>query len=480
MLQNLVRRGSALVVIYASDLGLTALRMVILSHFLDLRELGFASLLVAFISTLEQATDVAMYKFVLSSSREDYEEALASAHALSVLRGLVVGLLGVAAAPFVAEAFHLESEWLSFAALGLVVFIRSFEHLEPRVAERDYRYGAQAKTVTMSRGVGLAALVAGIALRQGANALILSYLADMLTLVASTRLFSQVPYRLRFRSRFFGAAFRFGYPLMVNGIGLAIGSQADRYLVGAMLDLPALGFYSVLTLATTVPTSVVTRITQVITMAALFNAGRDRRMFEARLRLASALIPVFAGLMALGILTLMNDVVPLVFGHQFVASRPMVILLAFAVFVRLVRNDPGTSLLLTEGRTRRLALANLFVMGGIVFSIIFLYLSRTIEASVAGRLAGELIGLIAMHCLARIAFEGVGRYNIIAITAVSAILGMVSAIVSLMPPGRNLPANLALLVICAAAMFISLLCFVPSLVRVGFPGFAAATQPPRP
>ena len=202
MLQNLVRRGSALVVIYASDLGLTALRMVILSHFLDLRELGFASLLVAFISTLEQATDVAMYKFVLSSSREDYEEALASAHALSVLRGLVVGLLGVAAAPFVAEAFHLELEWLSFAALGLVVFIRSFEHLEPRVAERDYRYGAQAKTVTMSRGVGLAALVAGIALRQGANALILSYLADMLTLVASTRLFSQVPYRLRFRSRF--------------------------------------------------------------------------------------------------------------------------------------------------------------------------------------------------------------------------------------------------------------------------------------
>ena len=267
---------------------------------------------------------------------------------------------------------------------------------------------------------------------------------------------------------------------MVNGIGLAIGSQADRYLVGAMLDLPALGFYSVLTLATTVPTSVVTRITQVITMAALFNAGRDKRMFEARLRLASALIPVFAGLMALGILTLMNDVVPLVFGHKFVASRPMVILLAFAVFVRLVRNDPGTSLLLTEGRTRRLALANLFVMGGIVFSIMFLYLSRTIEASVAGRLAGELIGLIAMHCLVRIAFEGVGRYNIIAITAVSAILGMVSAIVCLMPPARNLPANLALLVICAAAMFISLLCFVPSLVRVGFPAFAAATQPPPP
>jgi O-antigen/teichoic acid export membrane protein len=480
MLQNVITRGSALVVINAFDLGVPALRMVILSRFLDLRELGFVSLLAALYTTLEQVTDVAMYKFVLSSPREDYEEALASAHALSVLRGLIVGLIGIAIAPLVAEAFHLGAEWPSFAALGLVVFVRSFEHLEPRVAERDYRYGSQAKAVVMSNVVALAALMAGIALGQSANALILSFLAYVLTFIACTRLFSQTPYRLRFRSRFFKQAFRFGYPLMVNGVGIAVGSQADRYLVGAMLDLPALGVYSVLTLATTVPTSVVTRITQVVTMSALFNAGQDKRMFEARLRLASAVIPVLAGLLALGILTLMNDVVPLVFGHKFVASRPMVILLALTVFVRLVRNDPGTSLLLTGGRTRRLALANLFVMGGIVISIIFLYLSRTIEASVAGRLAGELIGFIAMHYLARIAFQGVGRYNIIAITAISALLGIVGAIVWLMPPGRNLPANLALLVICAAIMLLSLLRFAPPLARVGFPAFAAPAQPPPP
>jgi O-antigen/teichoic acid export membrane protein len=461
MLQKIVTRGSSLALINAFDLGLPFVRMVIFSHFLDLGELGFASLLAALYATLEQVTDVAMYKFVLSYPREEYEEALASAHALSVLRGLIVGLIGLVVAPFVAEAFHLGAEWPSFAAVGLIVFVRSFEHLEPRVNERDYQYAPQAKVVAMSNGVGLAALVAAVALKQGANSLVLSLLAQMLAFVVSSRLVSHTRYRLRFRSPLFKRAFRFGYPLMVNGVGVAVGSQADRYLVGAMLDLPALGLYSVLTLATTVPSSVVTRVTQVISMAALFNAGRDERMFEARLRLASCVIPVLAGFLALGILTLMNDVVPLVFGHKFVASRPMVILLAFTVFVRVARNDPGTSLLLTEGRTRRLALANLFVMSGIVFSIVFLCLSRTIEAGVAGRLAGELIGLIAMHYLARIAFKGVGRYNIIAVTAVSAMLGIVSVIVCLMPPGRNLPANLAMLVICAAAMFLSLLRFAP-------------------
>ena len=165
----------------------------------------------------------------------------------------------------------------------------------------------------------------------------------------------------------------------------------------------------------------------------------------------------------------MNDVVPLVFGHKFVASRPMVILLALAAFARLVRSDPGTSLLLTEGRTKRLALANLSVVVGVIFSVIFLCSWRTIEAAVAGRLVAEFIGLIAMHYLARAAFRGVGRYNIVAITAVASVLAIVGVIVHFMPAGGNLPANLALLAICTAGMLLSSLRFVPALARVGFP-----------
>ena len=133
MLQKFIARGSGLVLINASYVGLPLVRMVIFSHFLDLRELGFTSLLAALYATLEQVTDVAMYKFVLSCPREDYEEALASAHALSVLRGLIVALIGLAVAPFLAAAFNLGADWPSFAAVGLIVFVRSFEHLEQRV-----------------------------------------------------------------------------------------------------------------------------------------------------------------------------------------------------------------------------------------------------------------------------------------------------------------------------------------------------------
>ena len=476
MLQKVVARASPLALIYAFELGLPAVRMVIFSHFLDLRELGFASLLAALYGTLEQVTDVAMYKFVLSTPREDYEEAVASAHALSVARGLIVGLLALAAAPFVAQAFQLGAEWPSFAAVGLVAFIRSFEHLEPRVAERDYHYGSQAKVVGVANGFGLAAIAVGVALRLGANALILSLLAQSLSFVVCSALVSKTRYRLRFRSPFFKRAFTFGYPLMINGVGVAAGSQADRYLVGAMLSLPALGLYSVLTLAINVPMSIVMRTVQVLSMAALFNARRDERMFAARLRLASLVVPAVAGFLAAGVLTLMNYVVPLVFGPKFVASRTMVFLLAFTAFVRLVRNDPGTSLLLTEGRTRRLALANLFVVGGLLFSIVFIYFWRTIEASVAGRLTAEFMGLIAMHCLAGVAFRGIGRFNLLVIAAVAAAIAALCAILCLLPHGGNLTGNLALLAACTTGLSLLLSRFAPALASVAFTGFGTPTE----
>jgi hypothetical protein len=158
-----------------------------------------------------------------------------------------------------------------------------------------------------------------------------------------------------------------------------------------------------------------------------------------------------------------------------VASRPMVILLASMVFVRLARSDPGTSLLMTEGRTKRLALANLFPVGGIIFSVIFVALWRSIEASVTGRLAAEFVGLIAMHYLARSAFRGVGRYNMVAIAAVSIMVGAVGAIVYFMPQGGDLPANLALLAVCMAGLLLSLWRLAPALASAGFTGFGAPT-----
>jgi hypothetical protein len=103
---------------------------------------------------------------VFSTPRQDYDEALASAHALSALRGVTVGLLAVAASPLIAGIMSLRSDWPDFAILGGIIVIRSLEHLGPKLAARDYRYGAQFKMNLIANGLGLLAL-AGVSSSRG-------------------------------------------------------------------------------------------------------------------------------------------------------------------------------------------------------------------------------------------------------------------------------------------------------------------------
>ena len=101
MLQHL-SKGYTLLLVSLIETGTPFIRMLLLTHALSLTELGFVSALTATISAFEQMTDFALYRYVFSAAREEYEHALAAAHGLAILRGLTVGGLVALAAPLIA------------------------------------------------------------------------------------------------------------------------------------------------------------------------------------------------------------------------------------------------------------------------------------------------------------------------------------------------------------------------------------------
>ena len=236
----LFAKGYPLVLVNAADYGTPFLRMLLLSHGLSLRELGFASILAATYSAFEVMTDFAIYRFVFSQPREHYEEALASAHALSILRGEGGRSLAVAASPLIAAGLSLSSDWPSFALLGPIIMIRSMENLAPRVAERDYRYGVQLRVSLIGNMLGLVTLAAALHFVQDHRVILASLFAQSIGLVVASHVLGDTPYRLKLRSPFFLRAFRFGYPLMVNGFGLAVSVRATASLSEACSGFPRL------------------------------------------------------------------------------------------------------------------------------------------------------------------------------------------------------------------------------------------------
>lgn len=470
-MMSLLARGYSLVIVSVIENGVPFFRMLMLSRGLTLKELGFSSALAATYSAFEQITDFAVYRFVFSAPRERYDEAMASAHALSILRGAVVGGIAAAAAPLIARALSLAAYWPDFAALGLVVFIRSLEHLGPRVAEREYRYGTQLKVNLISNGMGLAALAATLLATRSHIALIASLLAQMISQVVASHVLADSPYRLKFRSPLFMEAFRFGYPLMFNGMGLAASAHGDRFIVGALLGLPTLGVYAVATLAAYLPIALLSRLIGTTLLAALYNGAHlGDEAYRARVRLAARVVPAVCAAYAIAVLTLMNILVPLVFGPQFRLSMAAVAILALSCFFRLVRGDPFTSMLMQEGRTRRLAAANLASTSALAFELILIFAFGALESVLAGRLLGELAALAVILIVTFDEFRPALREWIESTAFGLAVVCVAMALTFTTTVGARPLTSLIALLACAGLCGLNAARTAVPLFRVAFPG----------
>jgi O-antigen/teichoic acid export membrane protein len=377
-------------------------RTLILTHLLAPYEFGFVSALAATYATFAQITDIAIYSFVSSSPRSVYAEANAAAHAVSIMRGFCVGSLLLLASWPVACTFGTCGSWASFVWLAPVMIIGSFEHFEIRVADlRDYRYWPTLIASAVSQGCGLVALTL-IAYKFENHYAYIAYLMieSPVNVLASHFLASSL-YRVKRRTPFVRKILSFGLPLMLSGIGLAIMSQGDRWIVGSLMGLQFLGFYAVVTLVAYIPLSGIHRIHGAILFAGLHNANMETGQYDARLKLYCHAIPIEAAAYALCLLAFYDVVVPAVFGHRYIISDLAVFLLALIVFIKVIRSDPQQILLLLTQNTRKLAVLGQAPFVGLLATAALALIHPTLEFILVGTLVGEIAALCTVEYLSR-------------------------------------------------------------------------------
>ena len=300
-------------------------------------------------------------------------------------------MLASAAAPGLAYMMSLPADWMSFAWLGLAIFIRSFEHFEVRVAERDYQYRPQLLVNLVSNGAALAAMIATWLYVQDHTIYIAMLFTQNIFSVLASHWLAKSRYRVDFKSQYFRKAAHFAYPLVFSGVGLALVSQGDRLLVGSVLDLPTLGVYSVLMLTVTVPMGAVIQISHSLVFAGLHNAAADRERLQCRLLLYKRVALILGVCFAFGILAFMNVVVPFVFGPRFTVEKGVVVLLAAVSFLTIGRAEPTTSVLLVNHRTRTLAMLSLSTVVGLLLATVLALSYHSLYAVLLGRLVGDIV-----------------------------------------------------------------------------------------
>jgi hypothetical protein len=153
-----------------------------------------------------------------------------------------------------------------------------------------------------------------------------------------------------------------------------------------------------------------------------------------------------------------------------VLSQPATTLFALAIFFRLARGEPFGSMLLNQGRTKRLAAANLSSISALVFATALLLVFHDFAAVMAGRLLGELtataVTLFLTRELMRRARLDYFKGMAVGLLALGAVIpfGAVGVGVALIPSLAAAAVGFAVIVLWA-------LSFTPGLLEAGFTTF---------
>jgi O-antigen/teichoic acid export membrane protein len=377
-----------------ADFGGRFLRMIVLSRLLSSVEFGTSVALTVVISTAFMVADIGLDRFVLLNAGPQGRPALAAAHFMQITRGVVVALALVLLAAPVARMFDVPAATESFRWGALMPLIHGAAHLGPKQAQQHYNFRQDAVATAFAGAVSL--VIAGLAawLCRNHDAIIYSLLAGESAFVLATHLVADRPYEVSWDRRTIGEAVAYGFPLMVNGVGLAIMAQADRFLVGATLGVATLGVYSVILSLSVVAVSPFYAIFSGIGVSVIAKNRSDPARFNA---LLVALIWGFClfGFSYAAFTGLTLDLLaPKLFGPRYAVDLFARCVIAMIAFLRIVRG-PASVLFLVDGRTRDLALANLVASVGLVCAFLFVRMVPTLEAV----LLGVVIGDLASFCL---------------------------------------------------------------------------------
>jgi O-antigen/teichoic acid export membrane protein len=369
------------------------LRTVLLSHLLAPNHLGAAVALMSILAGCEMITDVGLDRFVVVTHGTDRAQAVAAARQIAIGRAIVLGAAIAIFSPALASVFGASEQLKGVAWLGLVPLIASFRNWRVVQLMQDYRYGPDTIANVSAQVAAVIVVFPAIAWFHDERALLVSLITEAAVGMALSHVLAERERVATVDPAVRKAAFRWGLPLMINGMGLMALKQLDQIIVANLFDLQTLALYALgLNLAIT-PTSPLQAIAQKVSFPFLGNLRDSPKASSQGALLVMLAVACAAAGYALPIGLALDRLVPFLYGQQYQVSELFCALAMLAAFLRFCRCGPNT-ILLYHSMTRRLTVGNLVAGVGMMFGLALGAWSRRIEGVIAGLVIGDLISLV--------------------------------------------------------------------------------------
>lgn len=341
-------------------------RNVILARLISPANFGIASIFAMTFYLIEMVSSLSIETLLVQAEDGDEPDLEATAHLLLAVRGLINGLIILALSRIIAHLFGAPQAAWAFALLAFVPLLKGITNLDPSRMQRHMRFDPLILTsIIPTVLVTLLAYPLGKWLRDYSAMLWLLIIQTVGTALVS-HLVSERRYSWTWNPTFARRFFKFGWPLLVNGLLLFLIFQGDRFVIGTAkqlfprgdYSLADLGVYSVAFALTLAPSMVVASVATQLFLPLLSRAQSDRPQFERRYAICSQIVALASGLVSIPFVVAGGTMVTLIYGAKYAAAAKFVGWLGAMQFLRTLRVAP-TLAAMALGDTENAMYANI-------------------------------------------------------------------------------------------------------------------------
>lgn len=397
--QKVHRRGTK---VYFSAVVVTQVcalaRYVILARLLGPEQLGLVTIIFVTAHFFESITETGADRFLIQDRAGDSDSVIRIVHLMAALRGIGVALLLILLAGLIADFTEAPQLKGALQTLAIVPFINGLIHYDFRVSQRDHDFRSEGAIVTASEVGGLVATTAAVLAVNDYTAILYGLAARAAILTAGSHLMAARAYRWGYSDKVARRFWRFGAPLIANGLLIFATTQSDRIIISRNLGLEELGSYSVVLLVILYPNAAFMRYLAAMFLPRLAAARDD----PTRLSLESSRIGGIGLLLAialfLGFALTGPPFIPLVFGELFRQESFLIALVGFLIAWRMMK-VASTTIALALGNSVIVLTNNLVRLIAIPAALAGLHFVGGLHGVVGGFILGEILANLSATIL---------------------------------------------------------------------------------
>jgi len=376
-------------------------RNIIIARIVSVEDFGIAMLFALTMSAIEMASNLAIDKIIIQADDGDSEDFQSTGQAFQIMRGLLGGLILFMSAEYVAGFFNVPDVIWAFNLLALYPIIKGFSHLDIARFQREMKFLPLMWVDTIPQLITFV-LAWPLAVWLGDySVMIWLMILQVVLYVLLTHRFAVRQFRLSWNYKIAKRMYTFGWPLLVNGVFMFAILQGDKAIVGSLISMETLGWYSAAFTLTLAPTMLIMKVSQSLLLPILSQSQADKLLFEQKVEFAIQSC-ILAGFSLGYFFTLFgNDILIVLFGEKYNNGVVVVVWLGLMQAVRLVKSGPIiVSMAIAD--TKNPMISNLARALAFVIAIGAILSGYDIKTLVIIGLVGEMVAfIISISILAR-------------------------------------------------------------------------------